>query len=149
MIIVRPISASDHEAWLDLYAAYADYYQVVQTPDMRETVWRWLSDSDHEVCGFIAVNDAGDALGLAHYRPFSRPLSASVGGFLDDLFVMPAARGQEISKRLIAAIVSVAKEKNWSVVRWITAEDNYRARSSYDKIATQTKWVTYDIKTPG
>jgi len=149
MIAVRPISASDHEAWLKLYAAYADYYQVVQTPEMRETVWRWLSDRDHEVCGFIAVNDAGDALGLAHYRPFSRPLSASVGGFLDDLFVSPAARGQEISKRLIAAIVSVAKERNWSVVRWITADDNYRARSSYDKIATQTKWVTYDIKTAG
>ena len=68
-----------------------------------------------------------------------------MGGFLDDLFVSPSARGQEISKQLIAAIVQVAQDRNWTVVRWITAEDNYRARSSYDKIANRTKWLTYDI----
>jgi hypothetical protein len=31
-------------------------------------------------------------------------------------------------------------------VRWITAEDNYRGRGVYDKLATRTPWVTYDIK---
>ena len=149
MITVRPIAASDHEAWSALYAEYADFYQVVQTPDMRDIVWSWLNDGDHEVSGFIAVNETGDTLGLAHYRPFSRPLSASVGGFLDDLFVTPSARGHDIGKLLIAAIVDVAKERSWSVVRWLTAENNYRARSSYDKIATQTKWTTYDIKLAG
>ena len=146
MITVRPISASDYEAWSALYAGYADFYQVVQTAEMRDTVWSWLNDPTHEVKGFIAVNDAGDAVGLAHYRPFSRPLSASVAGFLDDLFVTPAARGHETGKQLIAAIVQVAKEKHWSVIRWLTADNNYRARSSYDKIATQTKWLTYEIK---
>jgi GNAT superfamily N-acetyltransferase len=149
MITVRPISASDHEAWSALYAGYADFYQVVQTPDMRDTVWSWLMDGAHEVNGFIAVGDAGDALGLAHYRPFSRPLSASVGGFLDDLFVTPSARGHDVSKLLIAAVVEVAKERNWSVVRWLTAENNYRARSSYDKVATRTNWTVYDIKLAG
>lgn len=149
MITVRPISASDHDAWAALYSAYADFYQVVQTPEMRDAVWTWINDSSHEVCGFIAVNHNGDPLGLAHYRPFSRPLSASVGGFLDDLFVTPSGRGHDIGKLLIAAIVEVAKEKNWTVLRWITAENNYRARSSYDKIATQTKWTTYDIKLSG
>ena len=79
------------------------------------------------------------------YR-FARPLSASVGVWLDDLFVAPAGRGSETGKKLIAAIVDKARENGWSVVRWITAEDNYRARGSYDKIATRTKWLTYDIK---
>jgi len=149
MITVRKIRASDREAWSALYAGYADYYQVTQTEQMRDTVWSWLHDSTHEVSGFIAVNETGDALGLAHYRPFARPLSATVGGFLDDLFVSPSARGHEIGKLLIAAVVEVAREKNWSVVRWLTAEDNYRARSSYDKIATKSKFLTYDIKVAG
>ena len=39
MIIVRPVSPSDHEAWSALYAAYADFYQVVQTAEMRQVVW--------------------------------------------------------------------------------------------------------------
>ena len=149
MISVRPISASDHEAWSVLYAGYADFYQAVQTPDMRDTVWSWLMDSAHEVNGFIAVSDTGESLGLAHYRPFSRPLSASVGGFLDDLFVSPSARGHDVGKLLIAAVVEVAKGRNWSVVRWLTAENNYRARSTYDKVATHTKWTVYDIKLAG
>lgn len=146
MITVRPIQPSDHAGWSALYAGYADFYQAVQTQEMRDTVWGWLNDSRHEVNGFIAINDAGEAVGLAHYRPFARPLSASVGGYLDDLFVSPAARGHETSKQLIAAVVQAGREKNWSVIRWITAENNYRARSSYDKIATKTVWATYDIK---
>jgi len=145
MINVRKIRAPDHEAWSALYAGYADYYQVTQTAQMRDTVWSWLNDEGHEVKGFLALDEAGTAVGLAHFRPYARPLSASVGGFLDDLFVSPSARGQEISKQLIAAIVAEGRERNWTVVRWITAEDNYRARSSYDKIATRTKWLTYDI----
>jgi hypothetical protein len=32
------------------------------------------------------------------------------------------------------------------VIRWITAEDNYRARGVYDRVAVRTPWVTYDIK---
>ena len=147
MVTVRKIQASDHDAWSALYVAYADYYQSPQTAAMRDTVWAWLGDATHGVEGFLAFDDAGAAVGLAHFRPYARPLSASVGGFLDDLFVSPAARGQETSKRLIAAIVEVARERKWTVVRWITAEDNYRARSSYDKIATRTKWLTYDIPT--
>lgn len=145
-ITVRPVSASDHESWSLLYAAYADFYQVVQTSEMRETVWSWLHDEAHEVKGLVAVDQNGETVGLAHYRPFARPLSASIGGFLDDLFVTPPARGHDIGKLLIAALVEVGKERNWSVIRWLTAEDNYRARSSYDQIAFRTKWVTYDIK---
>ena len=75
----------------------------------------------------------GEPVGLTHYRPFSRPLSASTGCFLDDLFVDPAHRGGRVSEQLIAAVVGEAKAKGWTVVRWITAEDNYRARSVYDR----------------
>lgn len=146
MISIRPISTSDFESWSILYSAYAEFYQVNQTEEMRKQVWSWLHNTSHEVNGFIAVNKEGAAVGLAHYRSFARPLSATVGGFLDDLFVTPSARGSAVGKELIEAVTKVGKEKNWSVIRWITAENNYRARSTYDKLANQTKWVTYDIK---
>ena len=47
---------------------------------------------------------------------------------------------------MIEAVRAVAEQRGWSVVRWITAENNYRARSLYDRVATKTPWVTYDIK---
>ena len=129
-----------------LYSAYAEFYQVNQTEEMRKQVWSWLHSPNHEVKGFIAINNEGAAVGLAHYRSFSRPLSATIGGFVDDLFVTPSARGSAVGKQLIEAVVNTGKQKNWSVIRWITAENNYRARNIYDQLATQTKWVTYDIK---
>lgn len=146
MMMVRAMKASDFVVWRTLYAEYADFYGIAQTDEMRERVWTWLMDLQHEVKGFIAIDENGNAVGFAHYRPFSRPLSASTGGFLDDLYVTPSARGQEISKQLIARVAEEGRIKGWSVVRWITAENNYRARSTYDKIAGQTAWVTYDIK---
>lgn len=146
MLTVRSLTQSDYSSWNELYSAYAEFYQVSQTQQMRDEVWSWLHDANNEVSGLIAINDEGVAVGLAHYRAFARPLTASVGGFLDDLFVARSARGHEVGKKLIEAVVSVGKDKNWSVIRWITAENNYRARSTYDKLANQTKWVTYDIK---
>jgi GNAT superfamily N-acetyltransferase len=144
MIIRRP-EAGDFEAWARLYAGYAAFYRVEQTEGMRARVWSWIGDPDHEVQGLVAEVD-GVLVGLAHFRPFARPLSASVGGFLDDLFVDPEARGTGAAKALIAAVEAEGRARGWSVIRWITAENNYRARGLYDQVATRTPWVTYDIK---
>lgn len=146
MITIRHLVQSDYEAWSVLYSAYAEFYQVNHKQEMRDKVWSWLLDPDHEVKGFIAIDQENTALGLAHYRPFYRPLSATVGGFLDDLFVTPSARGNGTGKALINAVTKIGQDNNWSVIRWITAEDNQSARATYDKVASQTKWVTYDIK---
>jgi hypothetical protein len=43
-------------------------------------------------------------------------------------------------------VASEGKQRGWTVIRWITAEDNYRALSLYDKVADKTKWATYDLK---
>ncbi len=145
-LIVRPTAREDRDAWNSLYAGYAEFYRVSQTPQMRDTVWEWLHDPQHEVCGFVA-EDAGTLVGLTHYRPFARPLSAATGGFLDDLFVAPDARGSGAAQALIDAVHDEGRKRGWTLVRWITAQDNYRARGLYDQLATQTQWITYDLKT--
>lgn len=144
-MLIRPPVADDRSEWERLYAGYAAFYKVTQTPEMRATVWGWLHDPAHQTRGFVA-EDQGRLIGLAHFRPFARPLSASTGGFLDDLFVDPAARGSGAADALIAAIADEGRKQGWTVIRWITAEDNYRARALYDRVAEKTKWATYDIK---
>ena len=131
--------------WDALYAAYAEFYQSAQTAAMRDTVWGWLHEDAHELSGFLAVDADGRGVGLAHYRPFSRPLAASVGGFLDDLFVRPDWRGRGVAQALIGAVAEEARRRGWTVLRWITAEDNGRARALYDRVAGKTHWVTYQI----
>lgn len=142
---IRTIRVGDRAQWDELYAGYAKFYGVAQTPAMRDVVWSWLHDEGAEVRGLVAAVAGGRLLGLAHFRPFARPLSASTGCFLDDLFVHPDARGARVADALIDRVRAVAKENGWSVVRWITADDNYRARAVYDRLAAKTAWVTYDI----
>ncbi len=143
---IRAPRAGDRPEWEALYEGYAGFYKVTQTPAMRATVWSWLMDPAREVEGLVAVGPDGDLVGLTHFRPFARPLSASTGGFLDDLFVSPAARGLGTADALIAAVRAEGKARGWTVIRWITADDNYRARGVYDRMAERTRWLTYDIK---
>lgn len=143
---IRPVAVTDRAGWDRLYQGYAAFYRTEQTVAMRDRVWDWLHDPAASSEGLVAVGEAGVLLGLAHFRPFARPLSASTGGFLDDLFVAPEARGAGIADALIAAVAAIGAQRGWTVLRWITAEDNYRGRGVYDRVAQKTPWVTYDIK---
>lgn len=144
MLIRRPTEA-DRLAWDKLYAGYADFYRVTQTQEMRDRVWNWIHDPVHTTEALVAERD-GRLVGLAHFRPFARPLAASIGAYLDDLFVDPSARGSGAADRLIEALKEEAQGRGWTVIRWITAENNFRARAVYDRVAERTNWVTYDLK---
>jgi GNAT superfamily N-acetyltransferase len=144
-IRILPVEPRHRADWESLYAGYAAFYRVTQTPEMRATVWSWLHDPAHEVNGLVAEDATGRAVALAHWRRFARPLSASTGCFLDDLFVDPALRGQRVADALLEHLRTMARAEGWSVVRWITADDNYRGRGVYDRLAKRTLWITYDM----
>lgn len=145
-LTIRAIEVNDYAGWNQLYAAYAEFYAVEQTQGMREQVWQWIHQSAPLVSALVAVDQVGNVIGFfLHYRTFVRPLAASMGGYVDDLFVLPEARGQGIARQLIKAVVAIGQASQWSVVRWMTAEDNQRARACYDRIAEHTHWQTYQI----
>lgn len=143
-VIVRDTAATDREAWAATYRGYRDFYKVAHDPAAFDTVWAWLHDASHEVRGLVAEVD-GEIVGLAHYRSFARPLSASTGIYLDDLFTTEAARGHGVGSALLTRLSEIARDEGASVVRWITAADNETARRVYDRVSAQTPWVTYDL----
>jgi len=142
---VRPPEPADFPRWRALYQGYADFYGVDQQDESARRVWSWIHDPNHEVQALVATDSSGSVVGLAHYRPFSRPLSATVGCWLDDLYVDPESRGSGAADALLAELTQLAKNNHWSVVRWITADNNHRARSKYDQVAARTQWITYDM----
>ena len=118
------------------------------TDAQLDLVWSWITDPDHDVKALLVRDASGTAVGLAHYRPYFRPLAAAVAGHLDDLFVTPAARGTGAVDALLEALRTIARPRGWRKIRWITADDNYRARSKYDQVAERTTWMTYDMQVP-
>lgn len=135
--------ANHRSDWERLYAGYAAFYKVDQSPEMRERVWSWIADG--RITCLMALDAEGKPIGIAHLREFLRPLMSSLGGYLDDLFVDPDLRGAGVADDLFEAMRELGRERGWSVIRWITREDNYRARAVYDRLATRTNWTTYDL----
>ncbi|MCS3428795.1 GNAT family N-acetyltransferase [Leucobacter aridicollis] len=143
-LTIRAVDPGEREAWQATYRGYRDFYEKEHDPAVFDTVWGWLHDPAHETRGLVAELD-GEIVGLAHYRSFARPLAGSTGIYLDDLFTTPAARGMGAGSALIRRLEEIARDEGATLVRWITADSNATARSLYDKVATQTPWVTYDI----
>ncbi len=143
-IEIKAPDASLKAGWRALYDGYATFYKREMTDAIAETVWDWINDPAHELDGAIAIVD-GSPVGLAHYRRMPSPLRGADIGFLDDMFIDPAARGQGVAEALFDHLGAVAREREWDIVRWITADDNYRARAVYDKLARKTIWNVYEM----
>ena len=143
--MIRDIHLKDKEQWEKLYKGYADFYKVEMNDKILQTVWKWLHDKSHEVNGLVYEVD-GNIVGLAHYRRMPSPLRGQDIGFLDDLFVDLEHRGQRIGEKLINKLKEISKSKRWNLVRWITREDNLRAKSLYNRVSEKTTWDVYELK---
>ena len=73
------------------------------------------------------------------------PLRGKNIGFLDDLIVLPKNRGSNAARMLLDELKMIAKSEEWGVIRWITRDNNYRARSLYDQLAQKTDWNMYEM----
>ncbi|WP_026973154.1 GNAT family N-acetyltransferase [Aliagarivorans marinus] len=144
-ITIRQPQAEDWPQWQQLYAQYADFYQVESTVQMRAKVWDWIADPGKPFYCQVAVNRQQHILGLIHYRSMPSPLRATEVGFLDDLFVAPDARRQGVAKALLLALQREAIAQQWPCVRWITAHDNHTAQALYQQLASKTHWLTYQM----
>ena len=143
--MIRKISIKDKENWKKLYKGYADFYKSTINEIILDTVWSWLMDKNHEVKGIVYEID-GNLAALAHYRAMPRPLKGKYIGFLDDLYVDPTYRNQKIGQKLMHEIKVISKSEKWDLVRWITHQDNIKAKSLYDKISEKTIWEVYEMK---
>jgi len=145
MTTVRALEPRDRAAWQELYAGYGDFYKTPLSDEKAERVWAWLMDPGYEAFGLVAV-DADDApIALAHFRQFARLLADGIGIYLDDLFTAPEARGTGAGTALINEVEKIARDRGAGVVRWITANDNFVGQKLYDRLASRTMWVTYDL----
>jgi GNAT superfamily N-acetyltransferase len=149
MIAVRELRADDRDDWQRLYAGYGEFYENPLSDEKAERVFAGLLDESYESFGLVAVDAADRPIGLAHYREFARPLAGGRGLYLDDLFTSPDARGSGAASALLDSLKQMARDRGLGVVRWITAADNLAAQRVYDRVATKTAWVTYDLDPAG
>lgn len=144
MQCIRPAQQNDFNRWCELYNQYLKFYKTELSREQLMIVWSWFFQEERKIYCFVSVS--GEKItGFVHFREFLRPIKASAGLFMDDLFVDPAQRGEGIGQELIKSVEEFASERNIAVIRWITGADNENAMKVYDKLANKTSWVMYDM----
>eukprot|EP00762_Andalucia_godoyi_P004522 ANDGO_05128.mRNA.1 D-amino-acid N-acetyltransferase HPA3 len=144
--VLDSVRESDYPSWRRLFQGYADFYKRDITDESAKRVFSWIMDENHILeCIVVRQQADGDIVGFAHFQENPRPLTGSVACFLNDLFVDPAVRGGRLGDMMLEHLRSLCKPRGWSMVRWLTADDNYRARALYDRHAQRTMWITYQM----
>ena len=129
-LLIRPAAAADAATIarlaneLSLHEGFgADVFSEAQV----------LEDGFGENPAYFVVlaERAGETLGYALYQPFYNTDLAIRGLWLSDLFVLEAARGRGIGRRLVAAVARRAVETGAGCVWWGVRSANQEARAFY------------------
>ena len=141
---IRGIKIEDKNDWKRLFQMYADFYKVEINENTVTAVWQWLHTSEHELQGLVGEINS-KVIAFAHFRRMPSPLRGKDIGFLDDLYVHPDFRGQKIGEKLIEQLKQISKNEKWGLVRWITRNNNIRAKKVYDRVSNKTNWDVYEL----
>ncbi len=143
---IRPVTASDFDAWLPLWDGYNAFYgrsgPTGLDPAVTGLTWRRFLDPAEPIHALLAEAD-GVVLGLAHYL-FHRSTSLSNDVcYLQDLFTAPEARGQGVGRALVDAVNERARAAGSPRLYWHTHEGNSTARRLYDAVARTSGFIVY------
>lgn len=145
MTQIRALAPADHDAWLPLWRGYIEFYESEVSDAQTALTWNRILDPQFPIHGAVALDDAGRAIGFVHWLTHAATWSAAPYVYLEDLFVAPDTRGTGAGRALIAHVTDWAKERDAAKVYWLTQETNATARGLYDRVATHTGFVHYEI----
>jgi GNAT superfamily N-acetyltransferase len=145
MTTITPITAEDRPAWEALWQAYLTFYESEVPADVTESTFARIVADEH-LHGAFARDAEGRPIGLVHWLTHPGTWTSKVYCYLEDLYVDPEARGAGAGAALIEHVRDWAQKFGATKVYWLTMNDNVTARSLYDKVATSTGFVHYEIE---
>lgn len=121
--IIRDAQADDIGIIHDFILALADYERLAHAVNAdRATLARYLF-GPRPMAEVLIAEHAGRAVGFALFFHNFSTFEARPGVYLEDLFVLPDARGLGAGKALLARLAALAIERDcarleWSVLDW-------------------------------
>jgi ribosomal protein S18 acetylase RimI-like enzyme len=142
-------SSEDLDDLLPLVRGYCEFYGVGPSDEQLLDVARALiADPDCEGFQIIARDDAGRSLGFATVYWSWSTLSAARLAIMNDLFVVPEARGMGVAEALIEECRQRAGRRGATSLSWQTAKDNLRAQKLYERVGgRRAEWLDYSLDT--
>lgn len=97
--------------------------------ELTETIGRLLREGEITV---LLAGEAPDGLALLRFRPGI--WSAGLEAYLQELYVVPALRGQGIGRRLLTEAIELSRERGADGIDLNTGETDTAARGLYESM---------------
>jgi GNAT superfamily N-acetyltransferase len=144
-ISIRPAHVDDAALILHFIRELAIYEKAEdQVEATVESLTSSLFGAGSPSRALICEQD-GEPVGFAVYFFNYSTWQARKGLYLEDLFVLPSARGQGAGKRLLQHLAAIALQEGCGRFEWSVLDWNQPAIDFYDSIGAkpQAEWVRY------
>ena len=131
--MLRAATEADLDTIIELIQALADYEREPDAVRLDREVLRGHLFGPRPYAEVLIAEDGGAPVGFALFFHNFSTFEGRPGIYLEDLFVVPAARGKGVGKMLLTRLAALAIERDcarleWWVLDWNTpAIDFYRS----------------------
>lgn len=141
---IRLVTPEDQQDWATLWKLYLEFYETSRPAEVYQTTWDRILDPDERMYSIMAF-DAGKPVGLVNFLYHKSFWDIEYRVYLNDLYVGDTSRGAGLGRKLIKSVEKHANDHNVASVYWLTSEENTQAQILYDKVATRTSFVKYQV----
>lgn len=145
--MIRPATPNDVPAIAKLIRDLAEYEKLAHAVVLDEAKLREHLFGPRPYAEVLMAEDAGAVVGFALFFHNYSTFRGRPGIYLEDLFVIPAARGKGFGKALLVALAKLAVERDcarveWSVLNW--NEPSIRFYKSLGAVPMD-EWTVYRL----
>ena len=148
--VIRRATEADVPTMVRLVHDLAEYEKAAEKCTLTEEQLRTaLFGSSSAVFGHVAEVD-GAVVGVAIWVLNFSTWEGVHGIYLEDVYVVPGARGTGLGKGLLTALAREAAANGYRRVEWSVLNWNTPSILFYDSLGArpQTEWMTYRLTGP-
>jgi GNAT superfamily N-acetyltransferase len=147
--MVREATDSDIRALMPLLRGYCAFYKTKPSDEGLERMARAVIASPQKQA-FLLVSEDEDSRQIVGFAACGWKWSSLRGArivVLEDLFVADHARGCGHADALIERTAAIARRHGAPVVTWLTAPDNRRAQTVYERVGGRSApFLEYELE---
>jgi GNAT superfamily N-acetyltransferase len=131
---IRPASPPDIPTILGFIRALANYEKLAHEAVVTEELLREHLFGEHPSAEVILAEVNQEPVGFALFFTTYSTFVGKPGIWLEDLFVLPKARGAAVGKSLLKQVARIAVQRNCGRLEWSVLDWNEPAIGFYRKI---------------
>lgn len=147
MTTTRPATPADVPAILGFIRALADYEKLTHQVVATEALLMTHLFGDRPGAEVLIAELDGRPVGFALFFPNFSTFLARPGIYLEDLFVLPDARGRGVGKTLLTAVAKLAVQRDAGRLEWAVLDWNAPAIGFYRSVGAvpMDDWTTMRV----